>query len=116
MGDPSAFAASFSRPGGNITGVVTFSTELSAKRVELLTSLVPNATRIGLLHNMGNPAVPPEWDETRIAARALGFTAALLDVRSETDILAALSDTPTARVDALVVGADGLTQAHRDTI
>ena len=36
MGGPGAIVASFARPGGNITGVITFSTELTAKRVELL--------------------------------------------------------------------------------
>src|SRR5467141_2998576 len=65
MGDPRAIVASFAQPGGNITGVTTFSTELTAKRVELLKELVPNLSRVALLHNMGNPAVPPEWEETK---------------------------------------------------
>src|SRR5687768_3907584 len=68
MGDPSAIVTSFAHPGGNITGVTTFSTELSAKRVEILKELVPSLSRVALLHNMGNPAVPPEWEETQRAA------------------------------------------------
>jgi putative ABC transport system substrate-binding protein len=116
MGNPSAFAASFAKPGGNITGVVTFSTELSAKRVELLHSLVPNVGRIGLLHNMGNPAVPPEWGETQMAAQALRLEAELFDVRSEPDLLAALRAVVEKHVDGLIVGADGFIQAHRNTI
>ncbi len=75
MGDPRAMVASFARPGGNITGVTTFSTELTAKRIELLKELVPNLSRIALLHNMGNPAAPPEWEETKTAARSLGLQA-----------------------------------------
>src|SRR5918998_4629033 len=39
MGDPNALVASFARPGGNITGVVTYTTELTAKRIELLKEL-----------------------------------------------------------------------------
>src|SRR5689334_20055465 len=74
-GTPAARAASFARPGGNITGVTTFSTELTAKRVELLYELVPSLARLALLHNMGNPAVPPEWDELQTAAHALGLQA-----------------------------------------
>jgi putative ABC transport system substrate-binding protein len=64
---------SFAHPGGNITGVITFSTELTAKRIEIIKELVPNLSRVALLHNMSNPAVPPEWEETKTAARSLGL-------------------------------------------
>jgi ABC-type uncharacterized transport system substrate-binding protein len=83
MGDPRAIVASFARPGGNITGVTTFSTELTAKRIEILKELVPSLSRVALLHNMGNPAVPPEWEETKTAARSLGLQAEILDVRGQ---------------------------------
>ena len=116
MGDPRAIVASFARPGGNITGVTTFSTELIAKRIQLLHELVPKLARIALVHNMGNPAAPPEWDETKIAARALGLQAELLDVRSEDGLRRALESAARRRVDALLIGADGLTQMHRQTI
>ena len=116
MGDPRAIVASFAQPGGNVTGVTTFSTELSAKRVQLLKELVPNFSRVGLLHNMGNPAVPPEWEETRTAARSLGLQAELLDVRSEGDLGRAFELAVRQRVDGLVIGADGLTQLHQQTI
>jgi len=39
MGNPHAIVASFAHPGGNITGVTTFSTELTGKRIELLKEL-----------------------------------------------------------------------------
>ena len=116
MGDPRAIVASFAHPGGNITGVTTFSTELQAKRIELLKELVPNLSRVALLHNMGNPAAPPEWEETKTAARSLGLQAELLDVRSSGDLRRAFELAVRQRVDALVVGADGLTQMHQQTI
>ena len=116
MGDPRAIVTSFAHPGGNVTGVTTFSTELTAKRIELLKELVPKLARIALLHNMGNPAAPPEWDETRAAARSLNAQAELLDVRREADIAPAFERAVRQRVDALVVGADGLTQAHQRAI
>src|SRR6266700_3978818 len=116
MGDPRAMVASFARPGGNITGVTTFSTELTAKRIELLKELVPNLSRVALLHNMGNPAAPPEWDETKTAARSLGLQAELLDVRSDGDLGRAFERAVRQHVDALVIGADGLTQTHQQTI
>jgi len=116
MGDPRAIVASFAHPGGNITGVTTFSTELSAKRIEILKELVPSLSRVALLHNMGNPAVPPEWEETKTAARSLGLQAELLDVRSQGDIGRAFELAVRQHVDGLVIGADGLTQMHQQTI
>ncbi len=116
MGDPRAIVASFAHPGGNITGVTTFSTELQAKRIELLKELVPNLSRVALLHNMGNPAAPPEWEETKTAARSLGLQAELLDVRSQGEIGRAFERAVRQHVDALVIGADGLTQMHQQTI
>ncbi len=116
MGDPRAIVASFAHPAGNITGVTTFSTELTANRIELLKELVPNLARVALLHNMGNPAVPPEWEETKTAARSLGLQAELLDVRSQGDLGRAFELAVRQHVDALVIGADGLTQMHEQTI
>ena len=116
MGDPRAIVASFARPGGNITGVTTFSTELTPKRIQLLKELVPKLSRVALLHNMGNPAAPPEWEETKVAASALGLQAELLDVRNQHDLRRAFDLAARQRVDALLVGADGLTQMHQQTI
>ena len=116
MGDPGAIVQSFAHPGSNITGVITFSTELTGKRIEIIKELVPNLSRVALLHNMSNPAVPPEWEETKTAARALGLQAELLDVRSQEDLGRAFELAVRQHVDALVIGADGLTQTHQQTI
>jgi len=116
MGDPHALVGSYARPGGNITGVTTFSTELTGKRIELLREVIPRLSRVALLHNMGNPAAPPEWEETKTAARSLGLQAELLDVRSQDDLGRAFELAARQRVDALVIGADGLTQMHLQTI
>jgi ABC-type uncharacterized transport system substrate-binding protein len=116
MGGPGAIVPSFAHPGGNITGVITFSTELTAKRIEIIKELVPNLSRVALLHNMSNPAVPPEWEETKTAARSLGLQAELLDVRSQEDLGRAFELAVRQHVEALVIGADGLTQTHQQTI
>jgi putative ABC transport system substrate-binding protein len=116
MGDPSRLVASFARPGGNITGVTTFSTELTGKRIEILKELVPRLSQLGALYNMGNPAVPPEWEETNRVAKALGLQVQLFDVRSEDDLRNAIGMAARQNADALVVGADGLTQTHQQMI
>jgi putative ABC transport system substrate-binding protein len=116
MGGPGAIVASFAHPSSNITGVITFSTELTAKRVEILKELVPRLSRVGLLHNMGNPAVPPEWEETRAAACSLGLQADILDVRNEGDLRRVFELAVQKHIDGLVVGADGLTQMYQQMI
>ncbi len=113
---PLVVAASLARPGGNVTGVTTFSTELTGKRLELLKEMVPRLSRAALLHNMGNPAAPPEWEETKKAARSLRLTVELLDVRNEVDLDRAFEMAVRQHVDALVIGADGLTLMHQQRI
>jgi putative ABC transport system substrate-binding protein len=113
---PLAVAASLAHPGGKVTGVTTFSTELMGKRLELLKELVPRLSHIALLHNMGNPAAPPEWDETRKAARSLSLSVELLDARNGVDLSSALESATRKHIDALVIGADGLTLMHQQMI
>ena len=49
--DPIArgYVRSLTKPGGNITGVVSLQTELAEKQVELLTQAVPGRTRLAML-------------------------------------------------------------------
>ena len=53
VGDPLGlgFITSLSRPGGNITGLSTVTTDLSAKLMELFAELVPGMKRVGVVHN-----------------------------------------------------------------
>ena len=116
MGEPLAVVATLAHPGGNITGLTTFSIELTGKRVEVIKELVPSLSRVALLQNMGNPVAPPEWEETKTAARSLGLQAELLDVRSQGDLSRAFELAVRQHVEALVIGIDGLTQMYQQTI
>jgi putative ABC transport system substrate-binding protein len=118
VGDPvgQGVVASLARPGGNITGLGSFMTEVSAKRVELLRELVPGAARIAALINMSNPNVPSQWKEIERAARSLGIQSQLLDVRKSEDLRPAFAAAIRQRADALVVGLDTLTQANQQLI
>jgi putative ABC transport system substrate-binding protein len=116
MGEPLIVVASLAHPGGNVTGLTTFSTVLTGKRIELLKELVPSLSRVALLHDMGNPVAPPQWEETETAARSLGLQAELLDVRSLEDIGRAFEAAVRQHVDALLIGIDGLTQMHQQTL
>src|SRR5262245_55151592 len=72
--DPVAagFVESLARPGGNITGVVRLTRELSRKRLELLKEAVPRISRVGVLWD-GNAAPGPAiaLEEYETAARGL---------------------------------------------
>lgn len=118
VGDPigQGIVASLARPGGNITGLSATVTEIYPKRVELLSELVPRATRIAVLFNMSNPAIPRQWLEVETAARALGLQAHLLDVRKVEDLRPAFDMATRQRADALVVGLETLTLANAPLI
>jgi putative tryptophan/tyrosine transport system substrate-binding protein len=73
-GDPVALGLvdSLSRPGGNVTGLYTFATELNTKRLEILKDAVPKLARVGLLKlSSGNPGEELQLEELRVAASAL---------------------------------------------
>jgi putative tryptophan/tyrosine transport system substrate-binding protein len=108
--------ASLARPGGNITGLSAFSTELAGKRVELAKEISPGITRIGLLANMSNPVIQLEWLETTRAARVLGLDAELLDVRNSDDIVRAFETATKRKIGALIVTIDTLMQTNRRLI
>jgi putative tryptophan/tyrosine transport system substrate-binding protein len=118
VGDPigQGLVASLARPGTNITGLSAAVTEVFPKRVQLLKELVPKATRIAGLFNMGNPALPPQWKEVEKAARSRGLEPLLLDVRKAEDLEPAFETAVRQRANALVVGIETLTQANQRLI
>jgi putative tryptophan/tyrosine transport system substrate-binding protein len=99
--------ASFSRPGGNATGVTTLNVELTAKRLELLHELVPTATIIAGLINPTNPVVAEtETRDLQAAARTLGLTLHVLHASTEQEIDTAFMTLVQLRAGALVIGTD----------
>ena len=62
---------SLARPGGNITGITRLTRELSGKRLELLTEVVPGISRVGILGDAKLPGSAIAFKEYEIAARAL---------------------------------------------
>jgi len=118
VGEPvgTGVVESLGQPGGNVTGFSALVTELAAKRVELMKEVLPGVKRLGFLNNMSNPVVPPQWEETTIAARSLNIQAELLDVRNMEDISRAFELAVSKGIDALLVGIDALSQEHSQLI
>ena len=81
-GDPvgTGAVASLARPGGNVTGMSGFTSDLLAKRVEILREAVPGIKRVGLVHNMSNQVAPRQWEELKAAAPVLRIEPLLLDL------------------------------------
>jgi putative tryptophan/tyrosine transport system substrate-binding protein len=81
-GDPvgSGLVQSLSKPGGNLTGLTYYATELTGKRLELLKELVPGIASIGVLANPDVSYLPFEED-TKQAARLLGLALIVRQVR-----------------------------------
>ena len=99
--------ASLNRPGGNLTGVSILVSLVSAKRLELLKTLVPSATVIAVLMNPNSANAWPDLNETEVAARALGLQLIVLEARTENEIDAAFASLSQQRPGALFVIADG---------
>ncbi len=118
IGEPveTGMVESLSRPGGNVTGLSAFTTQLTQKRIELLKELLPQVARIGFLDNITNLSVPAQWDETKLAAQALGLDALMFDVRKPEDIAPSFDAAVAKRIDALTVGNDSVVIASRHQI
>jgi len=104
MADPvgSGFAQSLARPGGNITGLSTLSAELSAKRLELLSEIVPSLSRAGMVWDQNNPSFALTVRHTEAAARSLGMALEVHGVHRIEELRAALSELERANSQALV--------------
>ena len=106
-GDPvtDGLVANLNRPGGNVTGVVFFSSALGAKRLELLRELVPQAITIAVLTQPGLPNTEAEFKAVEQAAEAVGLRLVVAKVNNDRDIDGAFDIFKQRGVGALFVGA-----------
>jgi ABC-type uncharacterized transport system substrate-binding protein len=95
------FIASLARPGENVTGVTSMTSELSRKRLDLLKETVPKIVRIAILQCKGLRL--PDLKGTLEAARTLGVSPQLLDVRETDDYDVAFAAAIRERAEATVV-------------
>jgi putative ABC transport system substrate-binding protein len=97
----SGLVASLARPGGNLTGVNIH--QLAAKRVELLSELVPQAKAIAILVNPDDPSVRDDIRDAQAAARTKGVQFHVVKASSDSEIEPAFATLNQLRADALVV-------------
>ena len=98
--------ASLNRPGGNATGVNLFTQAVEAKKLDLLSKLVPTAATFAYLMNPNNPEADATTGEIREAARQLGRSLDIIGAGTAGEIDAAFARLAERRTSALVVMAD----------
>jgi putative ABC transport system substrate-binding protein len=108
--------SSINRPTGNVTGIAPMFTLLGTKNLELLHELVPKATVIGALANLGNPNAEHQVKDLEAAARILGLEPVILTGSNEREIDSSFATMAERRIGALVVTADGFLISRRDQI
>jgi putative ABC transport system substrate-binding protein len=109
--------ASLARPGGNVTGINYFSSELVAKRLGFLHDLVPKAVRIAVLVNPANAlAAERTLREVREAAYTVGLQIQIFNAKTIDEIDAAFATFANERLDALFVGGDAFFFSRREQI
>jgi putative ABC transport system substrate-binding protein len=109
-------AASFSRPGGNVTGIAQLVVAAEQKRLELLRELVPTAKTIAYLVNPAGPNGERQSQDAVAQEHALGVKLSVLRASSEGDFAAAFASIVQDRIGALVIGADPFFFMHRDQL
>src|SRR5215475_7102001 len=98
--------SNFSRPGGNLTGITLWASELDAKRLDLLHEMVPGARNVAVLLNPTNPGAVKELQGANDAAAKLGIRLDIQNASSSAEIDRAFAAWSGGKVDALAVIAD----------
>ena len=115
--DPVAegLVASMARPGGNVTGSSLMIAELGSKRLELLKEAVPRVARLAVLLS---PVTSDKLElaATQAAARRLGVTLKLMEVRNADDLARTFAVLAKERPDALTMFFDALTTGYRGLV
>jgi putative ABC transport system substrate-binding protein len=115
LGDPvgTGLVDSLARPGGNVTGLSQMAPALAAKRLELLKEIVPRTSRVLVLSYPQDPIAALQIKELRTAARLLGVTLHIRDIRTADDFPAAFDAGTKDSVDGLLTTIESIFAANR---
>jgi putative ABC transport system substrate-binding protein len=118
VADPvkSGLVTSLNRPGGNVTGTAGLTSELDAKRLELLRELMPKSGVIGVLVNPNRPGLEGELKELQAKADDMKLKLVVQKAGAESDIDTALEALTRQKVEALLVTADPFFNSRRTQV
>lgn len=113
--DPVAYGlvATLNRPGGNVTGISFLTSELTAKRFEVLHDLVPAAQNIAILVNPKTALGELDTASAPEAARGLGLHLTVLTASSEPELSLAFAALAQQRADALLISGSPFFDSRR---
>ncbi len=116
--DPLAegLVASLARPGGNVTGQSLMGTDLAAKRLELLTELMPGLRRLAVLGNSARPRFASQIHEIHIASASRGLPVDVLEVRTPPEFDRAFRTMSDTGVGAAIILDEALFHQERTRI
>jgi putative tryptophan/tyrosine transport system substrate-binding protein len=116
-GDPIklGLVASLNRPGGNVTGVTILSGALTAKRLELLRELRPQAS-VACLVNPRSPEAEAQLTDIREAVQTTGKDLRLLNVSNDHDLEAAFATLVREQIGGLLLANDAFFVGRREQI
>jgi putative tryptophan/tyrosine transport system substrate-binding protein len=108
IADPIALglARSLARPGGNVTGVTMYGTELAHKRMEIFREAAAGIRRVALLVNADNPLHPFLWDDIQPIGPLLGLELRLFAVSDFNELPTMFSTMAREGFDALTLFSD----------
>jgi putative tryptophan/tyrosine transport system substrate-binding protein len=110
------FVASLARPGGNVTGFLTFEYSLSAKWLELLKQIAPPVTRAAVLRDTADPAGLGQWGAIQTAASSFGVELTAIGLHDATEIERDVTAFARAPNGGLIVTGSTPTGLHRQLI
>ena len=108
--------ASFNRPGGNITGIAWLSSALEAKRLGLLSEMVPRAMIVGMLVNPNYSEADNQVQDVQVAAARLGVQLVVVRANEESDLDAAFATIAREKASALLVSASPFFDSRREKL
>jgi putative tryptophan/tyrosine transport system substrate-binding protein len=107
---------SLARPGGNVTGFMSFEYSLSGKWLELLKEIAPSVTRAAVLRDPAIPAGIGQFAVIQALAPPLGLDVSSINVRDPREIERAVATFARFANGGLLVAASALAVVHRDLI
>lgn len=118
VGDPVAIGLvkDWRQPGGNITGSTTLGSNLAAKRLQLLKSILPYLSRVAYLWNPTNPSSRAYLEYLRIAASSIDATIVTIGVQEGDEFDEALAQLAKIRATAMMTAGDIVLQKNIDKI